>query len=566
MNEAAVFVLRLHVTVHEFDQQFLFQAFPNLELVLGRVHTVVGDILNDFGEGSTGNHDVSFGGKLLLELHHNLVVHYHGHAVYGMRAALGLVPLEGVDLGAHMRCHDIVHLVAGIGDAVVDPERRRSRVVEHVSVPLLEALGHLGSTGVDGSEIGRGRIVGSEPENTAHDVGNIVACLAHHPEARLLGGDGTLVHIGLAVKLEFHGAPAVRKGVATRADVLGHIHGRTLVVVSHDIGNFLDTGLLAGIHEQWQVSVKVVAQHVVQVVVGIAGDGVAVLVVEGEPAVGEDVISGPDTGIAATDRAKIHGAVGFFEAELTVQTVEIALAAGEGNDVGSIETVVGVIEGELADACLIGVGADGTVGDAHGHPHDALLGIHPVLDVHALADEFHDPGLVLVRDGESFSFGGIAVGVGQVYNDINGFAGRLGALQGNVDERAVINSASLVLKFRTAAPGGFRNDELELVHVTYGLVGMGNLLDFTQITVGIPLVNGKHTACLPVAGRLVIQLTEESVRVGSIGNQHRAVPRGAAGDNYVGAGKALGLKCNGRQGYRHQFEYGFCHGYLGFFD
>ena len=483
-----------------------------------------------------------------------------------MYAALHLVVLEGIGLGAHVRGHDIVHLVAGVGDAVVNPERGVGRIMQQVSVAHAEAVRDLLDGGVDGGEVRGGGVVRAEPQDAAHHVRDIVAGLSHHPETGLLGGDGALIDVGVAFRvLEFHGTPAVRKGVAAGADVLGHVHGGALEVVAHDIGHFLYAHLLARIHEQREVALQVVAHHVVQIGKGIARDGVAVLVIEREPALREDVESAPGTGVAAADRAKIGRIIGLLEAELAVQAVEVALATGKRNNVRSVEAIVGIVHGELADTGLVGMRANGAVRHAAGHPDDALVHVDAVAHAHALADEFHDPGLVLIGNGEGFPLRGVAVFIGQRNNDVDGFAGRLGALQGDVDEGTVVDAAVLVRQFLAATPGGFRDDELELVHVAHRLVGVRNLLDFTQIAVGVPLVDGEHGAGLPVRRGLIVQLAEQVMGVRRVRDQHGAVLAGAAGDDNVGTGVAF----HGAQGHGYggneQFQERFSHRILDFF-
>ena len=212
------------------------------------------------------------------------------------------------------------------------------------------------------------------------------------------------------------------------------------------------------------------------------------------------------------------------------------------------------------------MGADGSVGHPHGHPDDTLLRIDAVAHVGSLANQFHDPGFVLVRDGKGLSLRGVAVFIGQVHDDLDGLTGRFGTLQGNVDEGTVVYASGLVFQFRTSAPSGLRDDELVLVHVAHGLEGMGNLLYHAQRLIGVPVVNLQGAAGLPVLGGLVVQLSEEGMGIGRIGNQHRAVCRGTAGDDDVGAGTGDGGSQQERGGGQHEFQERFFHRILGFFD
>ncbi len=211
------------------------------------------------------------------------------------------------------------------------------------------------------------------------------------------------------------------------------------------------------------------------------------------------------------------------------------------------------------------MGADGPVRHAAGHPDDAFVHVLSVSQVHALADEFHDPGFVLVGNGEGLSLGGIAVFIGQFHNDVNGLAGRLGALQGNIDKGAVIYSAGLVFQLRPAAPGGFRYDELELVHVAYGLVGMGHLGNLGQGPLGIPVENLDLAAFPPVFGRLVVKLPVDGMGIGRIGNQDGTVRAGTPADDDVGAGAGIQGTQQGGRGHKG-FQKRFSHGILGFFE
>ena len=337
-------------------------------------------------------------------------------------------------------------------------------------------------------------------------------------------------------------------------------------MVSHDIGHILDANLLAGEHEEGNVSLQVPAHHIVQIGVGVPGDGVTLLVVEGEPAIREDIVGAPGTGIATADGTKVYGAVGLLEAEVLVLTFEIALAAGEGNHIRGIEAVLRVVQGEFADTGLVGMGADGSVRNPHGHPDDTLLRVDAVAHVGSLANQLHDPGFVLVGYGEGLSLRGVAIFVGQVHNDLDGLAGRFGTLQGNVDEGTVVNASGLVFQLRTASPGGLRDNELVLVHVTHGLEGMGNLLYHAQRLIGVPVVDLQGAAGLPVLGGMVVQLSEEGMGIGRIGNQHRAVCRGTAGDDDVGAGTGDGGSQQKRGGSQGEFQERFFHRILGFFD
>ncbi len=106
-------------------------------------------------------------------------------------------------------------------------------------------------------------------------------------------------------------------------------------------------------------------------------------------------IEAPHAGLAVADGAPVQRTIGLAEAEIGVRTLVVAHLAGEGDDIGAIhglavrgnaeaQFLIGLLRlGELADA------ADAVVGYAAGHPYRTLA-------AGTLADEFHDPGLVLV--------------------------------------------------------------------------------------------------------------------------------------------------------------------------
>ena len=306
-------------------------------------------------------------------------------------------------------------------------------------------------------------------------------------------------------------------------------------MVAHHVGHRFHGNLLPGIDEEGQVAVQVVAHRVVQEVGSVLGNGFSVGIIVREPAAGKDVEGTPDACVTTADGAEIRRTVRFLEAERLVGSVEIAFAAGKSDDVLRIEAVVGILQGEGADAGLVGVGADRPVRHAEGHPDDALVRIDSVPDARPLADEFHDPGLVLVGDGEGLALGGVAVFIGQVHDDGDGFPGGRGPLQGDVDEGAVVDAAPAVHQFLAAAPGGLGDDDLLLVHVAHGLEGMGDLVDVAEEFPAVPVIHLEQRAGLPVRGGVIVQFAEQVVGVRRIGNQGGAVLAGALGDDDVRA-------------------------------
>ena len=436
----------------------------------------------------------------------------------------------------HIGGHLVIHLVAGVGDPVVDPERGRCRIVQQVSVALPEAVGNAVYIGVNRCQIRSCSIVCPEPENAANHVGQIGTGLSYHPEAGLLGGNGPLVQVAFPAAGEPHGAPTVGKAVSAGSDILCHIHGRSFEMVAHGVGQILHAHLVVGLHKEGNPVFQVIAQGVIHIGVGIFRQDATAFLGIGEPAVAQEVIGAPDAGVAGTGGFKIPRGIGFGKVEVLVFPLEIAFLAGKGNDVLGIEAVLRVVQREFPDAGLVGMSADVAVRNAAGHPYDTLVHVDAVADVHAFPNQIHDPGFVLVRDGESLPLGGIAVFVGQVHDDLNGLAGGFGPLQGDIDEGTVVDDASAVQQFLAAAVGGFRDDELVLVHVAHRFEGVLRLGDFAQIPARIPIVNLQHGPGGVIGRRPEIEFTIQRMGVGSIGNQARSVFAGTAGNDDVGAG------------------------------
>ena len=202
----------------------------------------------------------------------------------------------------------------------------------------------------------------------------------------------------------------------------------------HDLGQILHAHLVVGLHKEGNPVFQVIAQGVIHIGVGIFRQDAAAFFRIGKPAVAQEVIGAPDAGVAGTGGFKIPRGIGFGKVEILVFPLEIAFLAGKGNHVLGIEAVLRIVQREFPDAGLVGMGADVAVRNAAGHPYDTLVHVDAVADVHAFPDQIHDPGFVLVRDGESLPLGGIAVFVGQVHDDLDGLAGGLGPLEGNIDE------------------------------------------------------------------------------------------------------------------------------------
>ena len=94
-----------------------------------------------------------------------------------------------------------------------------------------------------------------------------------------------------------------------------------------------------------------------------------------------------------------------------------------------------------------------------------------------------------------------------------------------------------------------------LVDVAHGLVGLRCLGDAAEGLIGVPFVDGELGAGPPFGCLAEIQLTEEPVGVGGVGDHGGAVGAGAGGYDDVGAGLSLLYRRDRRYGARkHKHE------------
>ena len=123
----------------------------------------------------------------------------------------------------------------------------------------------------------------------------------------------------------------------------------------------------------------------------------------------------------------------------------------------------------MPDAAGIGIGADGIVGDAHRHPHSPFA-------AGSLADQFHDPGLLLVADGKGFARGIVAVLLHEGVHHRNGFPRRRAPLQRQVHQREIVQVSFRIPQLLTAVPGRFHDGHLLFVHQAHHAVGVARFL------------------------------------------------------------------------------------------
>ena len=264
----------------------------------------------------------------------------------------------------------------------------------------------------------------------------------------------------------------------------------------------------------------------------------------------------PDAGLAVADGAEIERAVGLAEAEVRVGTVVPAHFPGEGDDIGAVHAfalddaeallLVDLFRlRELPDAAGIGIGRDAVVRDAARHPHGALA-------AGALADEFHDPGLLRVADGEGFAGGAVAVFLHEVMHHLDGLPGRRAALQGQMHQGEIVQGALGAGQLVAAAPGGFHDGDLPFVHQAHDAVGVLRLGDVVDGGLGPPAADGDHLARRVLPGRGPVQRLEEAEAVAVVGADHASVGGSQLAHDEVRAGES-GHRHEGQEGRQEQF-------------
>ena len=155
----------------------------------------------------------------------------------GLALHVGLPPEEArLDLVAaclYVRKEGAVTRIGHVGHPVAHPERRFPGEGDAVGCAFGETFGHRRRAAIDGGVGRRVGVVVGDPEDASHRVGQPRAHLGHKGEARLLGRDGPLVEVFLAVHFPCQGSRAVGGVVRACPEVFPGIEGRAFVVVAH---------------------------------------------------------------------------------------------------------------------------------------------------------------------------------------------------------------------------------------------------------------------------------------------------------------------------------------------
>ena len=171
------------------------------------------------------------------------------------------------------------------------------------------------------------------------------------------------------------------------------------------------------------------------------------------------------------------------------------------------------------------------VGDAHRDPNRPLA---PGTGPHHL----QDPCLLRVGDGERFAFVAVAILAHQAGHHLDGLPRGTRPLQGQSHQRQAIDQPQRIVQFLPAAEGRLADGKLVLVHQAQHLVGvsdLGNLAGRTLVFRSARF-DGDRFARLVVRGGNQRQGRIQAGIIATVGDHHRAVGRGPAGDDNARAG------------------------------
>ena len=357
-----------------------------------------------------------------------------------------------------------------------------------------------------------------------------------------------------AVDFPVHRTPAVRAVERASTYILRHVEFGAFEVVAHEVHHVEYADFLVGQHPQRHaVGREVIGglTHIGGVRLGaldVATRGIAPIVLH---VVGHLVEHSPHAQVAEAGAIEGDGVVDIGERELLIGAVIKLHVLGKLDDVVGIDAVdlgvfqelVDVLEGDASlafsgsqreggNAGLVGVTADIAVGDATGHPHGAFVSL-------ALANHLEDPHLFGVADAERLALADVAVVGHQLAHALDGFAGGLGALQGDVNQAAVVDDALAFPEAFEAAVGRLADSQLVFVHVADHVIGMCHFGDLAAIHATVPVVDVAHGACRPVGGGIMIKFAIEHMAVGGIADHAGSIGRSAFGNQEVSAGIGL---------------------------
>ena len=176
---------------------------------------------------------------------------------------------------------------------------------------------------------------------------------------------------------------------------------------------------------------------------------------------------------------------------------------------------------------MVGMGADHVVGHALGHPNCTLL-------ILTLTDEFHNPHLVLVGNGETLTATLVAILLTKFVYQLNGLARSLTTLKGNPHKRTVVHHARTTIQLGTTTEGCLHDAELVLVQETCYLICLIGLGYLTKIITCLVVIDGTHSTLGMLHPGLVVQGREHAITVTTVTYNNTTIGRSLLANDKVG--------------------------------
>ena len=179
---------------------------------------------------------------------------------------------------------------------------------------------------------------------------------------------------------------------------------------------------------------------------------------------------------------------------------------------------------------------DTIVRHTNSHPHGTTY-------AGTLAYHLHNPHFIGVGNGKRFATAIIAILLHQLGHHLDSLTCRTRTLQAQVNQATIVDNTCRVHQLRTPAESGLSNRQLIFVHVAHYIIGLTSLFYLSQVLTRIPLINIDHRSLLVHASRVVIQLAEQRIGVGRIGNDGRTVGRHVLAHNKIGTSQCISYGC-----------------------
>ena len=283
--------------------------------------------------------------------------------------------------------------------------------------------------------------------------------------------------------------------IRTSTKILCDVECRAFVVVAH--------GVLHVLYGDFAVGLHVEGHRLVGRTLDIGQKLLA--------AISEHVEVAPHAGLAIAACTKIKRCIGLGEAEVLVHPIEVAFLAGKRNDIRRIHAVFLVVHVELMDTALVGMSRDTIVWHTNSHPHGTTY-------AGTLAYHLHNPHFIGVGNSERLATAIIAILLHQLGHHLDSLTCRTRTLQAQINQATIVDNTCRVHQLGTPAESGLSNRQLKFVHVAHYIIGLTSLFYLSQVLTRIPLINIDHRSLLVHTCGIMIQLAEQRIGVGRIGN------------------------------------------------